>query len=277
MPTVVAKTQHARCSSDGERLVHSTAMPIHKLILRLDYKVNFALLDSPGTILRILNETQKPLWSSYADRRERRQVVAIFQDSDTKPSHFRHIAVDPTSTALLFESTVGIPLQRLLADETIAQTIARIDALCQHFGLIDLARLGFRIYYFTNLRAGAEPSVLDAFGSAIDSDLVRAIDSSVGRPSDYGLCVDGRADDKIEYHLRFGPYLAGEQGRYFEIIDSDQFVTQTSPDFVCDLDLYDTGFSLSSISLLKWLGPLVGKQEELLGRLEAIIARRCGG
>jgi hypothetical protein len=50
-------------------------MPVHRIIFRLDYLINYEIIDRPGTVMRILDNNPKEYWREIRENHDNRQIM----------------------------------------------------------------------------------------------------------------------------------------------------------------------------------------------------------
>lgn len=247
-------------------------MRVYRQIFRLDFQhPNFEIINSPGTVMRILSEMGEKYWPEYQDDSANRKIVTTNKDKDK--GIFRQMTVEPAALTYLFESTEGISFDSLDTNETLATLFKGVHALRETFKINEIERAGIRFIALSSIKDG-NPSLEPFFGELIDSQLVRSITSNVGGIKDFGLSFDGEASDKLSYHCHLGPYAANEAKKYFTSGTANKMEKDgVSANLIVDLDLFETKFAMT-VNAAKWSKTPSLKAKKLVAEIEAYLSER---
>lgn len=247
-------------------------MRVYRLIFRLDFqRPNFDIIDSPGTVMRILNEMGEKYWPEFQDDSINRKVVTT--NNDKEKGTFRQMTVEPTAVTFSFESTVGISINSLDTDETIVALFKGVNALCDNFKINEIERAGIRFTILSSVKEG-NPSLEPLFGVLVDSRLVSNVTSHLGNIKDFGLSFDGEASDKLSFHCHFGPYGPGEAKKRFTPTTAKKMEEDGAPaNIIFDIDLYEAKFAMT-VSAAKWSKKPTLKAAKLATEVEAYLLER---
>ena len=246
-------------------------MSIHRLIVRLDFKPNFDIIDRPGSIMRLVEDSAgQDYWRELRENRDQRQVIAIMR-RDGKSANF---TVEPSSVNFGYEAIEGLDFRRLADNDDISFLIKLMQDICAHFSVIAIERVGIRFFYFNKVLPSLD-DVKRGFNQLYDRSLLDSTREHVGDIKDYLISFDGASDDKVEYHFKMGPYHQSEASKYLKELASE-FMKNEEPNFICDLDLYENSISIPKVSFVKWLRPFIDKANKLLVNVESIIVAKGG-
>lgn len=239
-------------------------MAVCRLIFRLDFKLCYDIIDSPGSVMRLIDKTTEGFWSEMRESKHRRGVEGRFLSEDG--NLMRLLTVEPNAIIATFETVEGVDFANLPTDESFVGLQKLANKVCEEYKIDLIRRAGIRTMYFNKL--GAKDAVYSAFRKFISSSLLDNTEDTLGRINDYALVFDGDSDAGYKYHLTAGPLLSQEEmSRYFDHIGS-KFVGKPEFDFICDLDLYEQDFSLSKIPLTRWFRPMIEKNAKLVEHIE---------
>lgn len=245
-------------------------MPVHRVILRVDFPVNYDIIDQPGTVLRVINEDRPKFWSKLSENQQQRLVSATF--AEKAEGIARSLSVAPNYIVASIEETNGMATRRLEGHDAFSEIQRVLSELREKFKIDAFERAGLRLYYFSSLVASSE-RVRDAFASILGDVCMGPLRSTLGGATDVGLSFDGSHADKIYYHNRIGPHFPDDAKRYFEEV-GDEFDPEKRYDFICDLDCYETKFELPKTKLIKWWLPISERADQYISTVEALLTRQ---
>ena len=243
-------------------------MPVCKFIFRIDFPVNFDVIDMPGEIMKIMLNAKKDFWGEAGLNSASRSVTATYKRDDGRL--FRQIVIEPRALILDFESTSGLSLAQLDEDQDVSTLFDLANELVDYCEIEQVTRMGYRIFYFNQLGENVE-AVLAAFRGFTGPYFTQAVEPLLGPIKDYGYSIEGVANDKVGYRLLTGPFRPVEGPKYLQAIDATKLSEHMPYNFICDLDLFDANFSLAKVPLVKWARNLHPKQTKLLGKIEEVI------
>lgn len=239
-------------------------MTVHRVIFRIDYTYNYAMVDAQGEIMRMVMGLGENFWGSgLSESQAERTISAKFVDESKKTA--RHVSVSPGHFVFGVESAKGWTIAALETDQSIGKLFGLAAEFCAKFHIEHFERAGFRLFTFGSKFGGFDKS-LARFEAGIDSAIKNAVKTSVGNFTDICLVFDGRYDEKAAYSLRMGPYSSNEARKYFEQI---QLVDEFGYDYICDFDYFEKSFSLKSVRPAKWAMPAAARAEKLVAELKS--------
>ena len=243
-------------------------MPVCRFIFRIDYPTNFDIIDSPGEIMRTLHDAKKDLWQQMGEAAATHQISATYLSTDKKI--YRQLNVEPNSIVIELESADGIPLRSFEEHIEVSTLFELVSTITGEYDIDTVARLGFRIFYFNKL-ADAHANIMAAYKELSGPRLGAVIEGSLGANNDIGLTFTGKGEDRVGYSFSSGPFRPEETPKFLGHIDHEVFKQSSDFNFICDLDLFDTKFSLAKTSPLKWCRSLFDKQERVINGIEQLI------
>jgi hypothetical protein len=252
-------------------------MPVCRLIFRLDFKVNFEIIERSGTTMRMLWETfekENPKGFELKENRNNRSVTirSVSENGDFT----RHLNVEPTSINGVFESIEGVEVNKLLYDTKGFIFLTKLASdLCEEFHIDHILRSGLRLLHLNKLGKYAG-DIVKAYQPMFNTEVINRFEDKLGSIQDYAIVLDGVSEDGVGYHFLTGPYRTEEAQKFFHEI-ADTISKQADYDMVCDLDLYENDFSLSKRSVSKLYRPLIAKAERVIETLEKEIIRNLEG
>ncbi len=242
-------------------------MPVCRLIFRLDFELNFQIVDHPGEVMRMITQLPDEILSELRESSGRRGIAGWYKSDDG--DLVRQFAVEPRSVVASIESLEGIEINRLISNEGFETLTKMADSVCEMFKVETIQRSGLRLFYFSKLHN--EDRVVKAFGSVLPEGLTDGVNEVLGPIQDYGINFDGGSAQGFKYHIRSGPLRKEEnKSQYFEHIN-ELFQDSSDFDFACDIDFYEHDFAPSKIPIRRWHRPMIKKANDLIDLIEAQI------
>jgi hypothetical protein len=239
-------------------------MPVCRLIFRLDFKLNYSIIDHPGEVMRILwNAFENVGDAELRDNKHNRIIIA--SSVSEKGNLMKSLSVAPTSINGAVETTEGLEPRELLTDDEGFVFLTNLATqLCEKFEIDAIHRSGLRLVYFNKLGIKAS-DVVNAYRQLFHQPSISKLENKLGKISDCGIILDGVSDDGIFYHFQSGPYQ--RQNVLTELVE--HLAATADFDLVCDLDLYENNFYLSNRQLSQLYRPLVTKAQEIIEATES--------
>lgn len=245
-------------------------MPIHRIIFRLDFRVNFNIMNNPGKVLEVIDKAQKSFWSKFQVSSSQYTLSAFFETKNK--DLFRKINIEPSAVTLELETVAGVKLDKIEIDDSYKQMLMIISKICKEYQIEKIQRAGFRLLYCDKI--GNEEDSIKLFCKMFDKGITSGIEKVLGDIVDYGMSFDGHGSDKIHYHIHSGPYFPDEIRKYFKVI-SEEF-NKNNYNMICDLDLYENDFSLKNILVSNWLNPLYIKSQNIIDFIKSQLIKTGG-
>jgi len=240
-------------------------MPIHRIIFRIDYKANFEIMNSPGTVMSLMNGDNHEYWQEFHDSSQTRQISGVYSKSDKGIQ--RRLTVDPSSINFEIEWLEGMPFTKLEDDNDYRELFKRVKALCTNFHINEFNRAGIRFIHLSTV--GSEGGNLaSSFSGLFPVNLHFSVQNSMGKPYDYGIAIDGSDVDGSKYHLKFGPYSKSEKTKYFLAAG------EIDENLICDLDFYEESFAFANSNPTGWVRPFINKGNIVINELTKELLER---
>lgn len=246
-------------------------MNICRVVFRIDFDVNYEIIDSAGKIMRMmgdnLNSDLKDLGEAVGNRRISARFISKERDRQY------HVTVDPISIHFTLEILGGATYDKLETIDEFNKLIKITNLLRKEFSISNLKRLGFRLFCLDNPTTSFESSKKTNL-TLIDSSINSKITDTIGTIDDVGLSFDGTNEDGIGFHLRFGPYKQSESDKYFDELKKE-FAEIDKFNLIYDIDFFEKAFELNKdVSILKWIGPNINRFKKLSSSINSIISNK---
>lgn len=249
-------------------------MPICKIILRLDFaRPCFPIMDKAGYLFAKLGELSDTKGDStkkfFDNLKENHKDRLIWGErARGEDSEFASLQVAPTYTVCVLETSQGFELRSFEREELVQKMLRLMHEFLTEFRVTQLARCGIRFIYLGQFQTA---DTVSSFGQQIAPNFRKAIDSSIGAPSDFGIVVDGKSAANVNYQLKIGPYSAIEAEKYFDQVG--KAVGRRSDDnLIVDLDMFEEATTLH-VNPSKWAVPLLSNAGKLIDDLKKVIAQ----
>lgn len=246
-------------------------MKILRAIYRLDYARNYEMINKPGTVGRLIQETKGIDYFDFfgEDRNARRILVRRLVESEGR---FRSFSAEPVAIVCEIEAKDGVEIGELDRDPDFTGLCAIASALSKEFGINLFERVGLRLFLFGS-HGKSLPRLKTSFQSLADANLVAQVAQTLGPISDLGYSFDGTSESKVGYHFRMGPFLgADEIQKYFSNINN-LIKDSINYDTVIDLDLFETKLAYTAASTLKWTRPHLDTASDIAKRVAEMLKR----
>jgi hypothetical protein len=245
-------------------------MTIFRALFRLDYSVSYEVLDRPGSLLKTVMKSGGD--APFFDGLEESPMVHEVRGRKKTENKFREFKVSPTAIVVDFVDFDGIESQALPNEPAVATMLGMVAAVRSEFKLLDLTRLGIRLFHFSSpvaTRKLATRAFENLLGGQI-RDCMQA--AKLQTAFDYGIAINGKdKDSEHGYNLRFGPFRGKDElKQYFpanvEPLEKNGLENAT---FVCDIDQYEV--SVKYAPEFKWWKPMLQSADNVIPALEKIV------
>jgi hypothetical protein len=242
------------------------------MVFRLDFqRPNFDIINSPGTVMKILSGMGEQYWPEFKDDSANRRVST--SSVDKEKGTLRQITVEPTAITFVLELATGIDLNSVDTDDAVSALFKGIHSLCDAFNINEIQRAGIRFTALGEIKEST--SGLGAvFNKLIDGELVRSVNASLGDIKDIGLAFDGEGADKLCYHCRLGPFEVNEAAKYLTAPTAKVVEDIGSPtNLIFDLDIYEEKFAMT-VSAAKWSKRPMAKAKQLALEVQSYLSKK---
>ncbi len=242
-------------------------MRVYHAIYRLDFLRNYAMMDHPGSVAKLVETGGSPdFFDMYGEDRNARRLMAKRLLKEEK--RFRTITVEPTAIVCEFERADGVAIDTLTEDRDFVRLCSIANSVLTEFNILKLERAGLRLFLLGKNCESAKDAVR-ACRALLKPAVIGEAEEILGAITDVGFGIDGASDANISYHLKFGPYIGlQESGKYFGSIN-ELLSTDFTADTVMDLDLYENKFAFTTFKVLEWCIPHLS----LAGKVATTVAK----
>jgi hypothetical protein len=235
-------------------------MSVCRLIFRLDFDVNYDIIDHPGGVMKLIDQAGDSYWSEMTENQRRRGLAGKYISDDGEMAN--EFIVEPKAIIASFELVDGVDLKKIVDEKSFLLLAKLTDSMCEKFHINEIRRSGIRVFHFDNLQRDRKP--LSVSKTFFDDDLTGGVESVLGEIQDCGVSFDGASEEGVKYHCRIGPLKEDEDyAKYFENI-GPKFGELSNWDFVVDIDLYEQDIAISKTPMRKWFRPQIEKATKLI-------------
>lgn len=255
---------------DNPALFCGGAVPVHRFIFRLDFqKPNFNIVNSPGTVMQLIQEMGEKYWDEIQDDAASRKIAAVTKDLEK--GIIRQITVEPMVLNFAYDSAKGIEIDALEGHATIEKLFDGVHKLCEHFKIDKIERAGVRLIALSSIKEDC-PEL--EFQHLFDGPVLNSVESSLGKITDTAMVFDGEGPDKLNYHCRFGPHKADQLERYFQR-DTVKIMKEVAEpcNLVFDLDFFELKFAMT-VSAAKWSKAPIKKAKQVIKEIETYLSEK---
>ena len=199
-------------------------------------------------------------WPEFKDSASNRIISVSQANNDSGIA--RQFTVEPTSINFQVDSAKGLPPSAVLSNEHVSTLFKGIQSFCEAFKITDLARAGLRTLVLATV--GDSKDAVKRAAGTLNAEMVAAVENVLGAITDVGVAFDGEGSDKLQFHMRVGPYSSQEAPKYFEQSVADAMTSQAN--FIADLDFFEINFSMT-VRAMQWSRAPVEKVEKLLSKV----------
>lgn len=245
-------------------------MPVHRAIFRVDFSLNYAIVDGAGRVMRVLSDAvDDGYWDALKDVQKDRTIAVSASQGEGDDAYARSFVVAPNAFVFSVEKLKGVKSNRLLIEDDFSCLVRLASKLCDEFHIQDVRRAGLRLWNYGNIVENQD--ALGVFSGLVDQKLLAAVSKGVGPVADVGVAFDGGTDSHAKYHVALGPYFTreAESRGLFEVI-GQKFSQNQDLNFRLDVDLYEENFSLKGRSLTSWLKYQIDTHSELVERVSKV-------
>ena len=220
-----------------------------RLIFRLDFSTNYGLIDSPGSIVRILDNVPEKFWDRLGDGRVAHSIAGQYSSS----SEYRNLSVEPQSINGSLEFRDGWDLSKIQRNQVFSELSRLVNELTGHFDIRNVDRYGIRFFVCERLGEKFDSS-FEKFQELFTKEFRTNIEDEIGKTSDISVVLEGETNSSIKYRVSFGPYAPKDVGNILNNVPFPEIDELELPSYhlTADIDLYEQDFSLAGRTLEKW-------------------------
>jgi len=241
-------------------------MPVFKMIFRLDFdKPKFSVVDNAGAIMQMMTDNAAIPWIDFRNEVAGGGVSAHYTALDS--SSHQQITIQPANLNFLLEDSKGIDLSRVELHQPLADLFKIVHAFNDQYHIAGLKRAGIRFVYLSDVGTTKQADTL--FESALASRFLDNIKQEIGAPNDYGIAINGIAEDKLGYNFKAGPLRDSNIDGHFAIT-KELLKNEPKRSMMVDLDFFEENFVLS-VRGKKWSEAAIRKAQKLTAQLEELL------
>ena len=221
-----------------------------KWIFRIDYRLNFEMLNSPGTVLSCLFSEGDDFWDSVNEAANKRTFTGSIHKAN---SQYYHLSIDPQFIVAISESALGSNLASLSEDRTFNSADRLIERVLSQFKISNIERAGIRLFIFDGERDTLSDNV-GSFMRLVNRDYFNSLSGELGDINDLAVILEGCTNDKINYRHQFGPYTSQDRTKFYENLKlPEENPSESIPYKMCfDIDLSEKNISFSGLTMKRW-------------------------
>jgi hypothetical protein len=140
--------------------------------------------------------------------------------------------------------------------------------MCDHFKISKISRAGVRFISLGSIGA-KNADLTELFRTLVDQATLSVAAKALGTVNDYGIKVDGSADDNIKYHLSFGPF----KDKDFDLQFQHERQDNLRANLITDIDLYEEKFTLT-VSPSVWIRSMILKASAYSVQTEDVLNQK---
>jgi hypothetical protein len=236
-----------------------------RTIWRIDFAINYGLLNNIGNGLKILSEGNEIFWNSAGPGTLPYSTLAEYRSDEI----YRRVSLELENINALLEWKGGIELKKLMhTDESLVITKI-FNAVLDLGSIKNVKRIGIRFIVLSGTRPASGHPQSSFFAGA---ELLRSAKRKLGDFSDVALTVEGRHEDKLDYRVTLGPNAKKNIEMHFTSPVAEEAMTplENHATFF-DIDLFETSISLAGNSFAKWASTKIDRASEFI---DSVIAEK---
>ncbi len=224
---------------------------IVKLIFRLDFDVNFRVMDQPGKAFECLLSPPEGFWNNIGESVEGRAIRASYSERFL----YRNATIDPSTINGVFEILPGVDFEDISENITFNGYSKMVSEFCSVFNIDKINRAGLRIMLFENYGEKFS-NPIEKFRGIFNPSFLKSFNSSIGDIKDSGIIFNGVTKDSLNFKINFGGFHNTDIMRFTNTIgnnmDKETFETVSKNHLSADIDLSENDFSFKGLTLKKW-------------------------
>lgn len=238
-------------------------MKIYKTIFRLDYPLNYSLIDKLGSHAEAISQEGKKM--GLEQKLALNLPGHIVTSSGHQGEDYFMITVTPQTVVGVIEHYSGCDLNSLHNHSVLKIGDSIVKGISGE-GETTFLRYGVRVWSITN--GVAFDSVLKHFGVK-NNPQSDALNSSGLKLTDIGIVLESvSAENAHNARIQFGPYKQEENPRYFSLKESKDPVTiGIKEGLIIDADVWQSNNKINQFELTKYSKFYVRELEQLIEKI----------
>ncbi|WP_244785481.1 hypothetical protein [Cupriavidus pauculus] len=219
-----------------------------------------------GDLSDVKADSEKKFFDNLTENHKDRTLGAErVRDS---ASEFATLQIAPTYCVCVMETSIGFELRSFEREERLQKMLRLLHEVLTELSVTQLARAGVRFFYLGQI---AVTDAVATFGQQVGTGFRKAVNESIGPPTDFGIVIDGKSPANVKYQLKAGAYSAVEAPKYFDRA-TEAIAGRSGDNFIVDLDMYEEMTTLH-VNPAKWASPLLSTADRLIGELKKVVSQ----
>lgn len=224
---------------------------VMRLLFRIDYQVNYKIMDQLGEILGIVQISAPKYWQTVGESRGNRS--AVLQRKDSSIPLTANFTVDISSIGGTLELPEGADWDSRTIAEYVKYSSVAVAGIMNKYQMMALSRIGLRVVIFdydeiirNNRRA--------PFETLADRTFLRDFENSFGTISDLALTLEGKTPSNVHYRLSAGPGSPSDILRH-QLIPPESYdppADISQHQLTADIDMFESDISFVGNTLEAW-------------------------
>jgi hypothetical protein len=229
---------------------------VMRVLFRIDYQVNYKIMDHLGEILGTIQGAAPKYWQAVGESRGNRS--AIVRHTDNSTSATANLTVEISNISGSLELPEGVDWDsRPIAVYVKNCSIAAANIMLA-YQISTVARIGLRVIVFDHddiIRNNRRTS----FETLASKNFLKDFEKSFGSVSDLAVTFEGTTSSNVSYRISTGPGSPSDILKQ-QVIPLEHYETPNAENqhqLTADIDLFEkdidfTGNTLETWSRTKW-------------------------
>ncbi len=246
---------------------------VFKIIFRLDFPINYSIMNTPGTLLKMLQKKDDDQWNTQEIGHK---AVPEFRVKKNEELDAFTLTVSARSIIGLWDTKTAIALQDVHESHVFRLLTKLTDEILEEFQIHELERCGLRSFFYIPCGNDHE-AAFKVLAESFDTQVIGIAESTSGVIKDFGMTLEGEFSEHSGFRVMFGPLAPLQLNQFAELIQLTDEDHPAHGAVMADVDIFEKNFSLAYASFRRWCRERWKTFNEFSGALTGIVNHDTDG
>ncbi|MEO5331396.1 MAG: hypothetical protein H7839_05180 [Magnetococcus sp. YQC-5] len=221
---------------------------VFKVIFRLDFPIHYSIMDSPGTVLRMLQHEGEEAWSTQSIGQKPLPEYKVQKNGDENAFS---LTVSATSITGLWDTKSLIALKDIHESHVFRLLTKLTDEILKGFEISQLTRCGIRTLFYLPCGTTTK-NAWNILSRSIGGNSIDITKNSFGIATDFGISLEDVFGEHSGFRVSFGPLAPSQPHQFWELLEYKEGDHPVHGAIMADVDSFDKNFSMPYSSFRRW-------------------------
>lgn len=240
-------------------------MLVHKIAFKIDFNLAHKVFNAPGELIKLIAAAENGFFNDFQENQGEREITGVARSDDKSLK----ISIKPNHIYFVYECLEGISPKEIATHPEFILLCNTAESLRRFVEVKEVARIGMRFWCYHGYPV-THAAMVNAFEKLLLPEFQSLLNKRVGKPQDFGIYVDGIAEDDIAYKLHFGPYHSNEAKKFINSITKVFELKSENYNSLTDIDFYELDVGLE-LGINSWCKPIINKFNGIIPEQERLM------